>query len=248
MFKKIKNLIGFLTIIPMGMDPDRLTDAADYMYLFPLVGALIGLLGGAFSWLLLDFLPNSVRGILTLGLILFLTNLHHIDGLMDFGDGLMYPGSAEEKIKILHDPQAGTGGVILGMIVIMATGFSIVQLNPNFIISSLIVSEASAKLSMVFMAWAGRSGHKGVNTLFIDVMHDKYRHIRLATSLLIAFVIAAFLLNIKGIIAVLASLAVTLGLILVSNKHFKGVTGDVFGAGNEITRLASLISILMVIP
>ncbi|NIR86954.1 adenosylcobinamide-GDP ribazoletransferase, partial [Candidatus Bathyarchaeota archaeon] len=44
MLKEIKNLTSFLTIIPVGMDPDCLTDAANYMYLFPAVGAFIGLL------------------------------------------------------------------------------------------------------------------------------------------------------------------------------------------------------------
>ena len=50
MLKEIKNLIAFLTIIPVGMDQNCLTDAAKYMPLFPLVGAFIGLLAGVFAW------------------------------------------------------------------------------------------------------------------------------------------------------------------------------------------------------
>ena len=97
MLKKIKNLLSFLTIIPVGMDPDCLTDSADYMYLFPLVGAIIGLLAGLFAWLLLKILPSLVAGILTLGVILLLTGLHHTDGLLDFGDGIMYQGIPNEE-------------------------------------------------------------------------------------------------------------------------------------------------------
>ena len=42
-------------------------------------------------------------------------------------------------------------------------------------------------------------------------------------------------------------LAVALVLTLISNRHFKDATGDVFGAGNELARLGSLIASLAVI-
>lgn len=248
MFRQIKNLIGFLTVIPVGMDPNQLTDTADFMFLFPLVGAFIGLLGGVFAYSLWVFLPVSVVGILTLGVILFLTGLHHTDGLLDFGDGVMYHGSAKKKIEVMHDPQTGTGGVALGLIVIMATVFSITQLGRNYLIPSLIVSEVSAKLSMVIMAWGSRSGHEGMNTVFVEAMHGQRRNLRLIAALFIAFVLATALLNFTGITVIIASLAVTLSLMWVSNKLFNGVTGDVFGAGNEITRLVSLIVLLVFFP
>jgi cobalamin synthase len=39
------------------------------------------------------------------------------------------------------------------------------------------------------------------------------------------------------------------GLIVVgiSHRHFKGVTGDVLGATNELTRMVSLITLLAMI-
>ena len=247
MLKEIKNLMAFLTIIPVGMDPNCLTDAANHMYLFPLVGAFIGLLAGIFARLFLNILAASIVGILTLGLILLLTGLHHTDGLLDFGDGVMYQGSPEKKIEIMHDQQTGTGGLAVGLVTILTTAFCIAQLNKNFIIQSLIVSEVSAKLAMVIMAWVGRSAHKGMNTYFVNAMHGQYRNLRLAFALFIAFSIAIALLRVVGFTAVIAGLAVALVLIGISNRHFKGVTGDVFGAGNELARLASLIAILVVV-
>lgn len=41
--------------------------------------------------------------------------------------------------------------------------------------SSLIVSEVSAKLSIVVGAWTGKSAHKGMNTYFINAMHERHR-------------------------------------------------------------------------
>ena len=247
MLKEIKNLIAFLTIIPVGMDPDCITDAANYMHLFPLVGAFIGLLAGIFARLCLNILAASIVGILTLGLILLLTGLHHTDGLLDFGDGVMYQGSPEKKIEIMHDQQTGAGGLALGLVTILTTAFCIAQLSKDFIIQSLVVSEVSAKLAMVIMAWVGRSAHKGMNTYFVNAMHGQYRNLRLAVALFIAFGIAIYLLRVIGFTAVIAGLAVALVLIGISNRHFKGVTGDIFGAGNEIARLTSLIAILVVV-
>lgn len=247
MRKEVKNLVAFLTVIPVGMDQNCLTDAANYMWLFPLIGAFIGLLTGTTAWLLLNILEGSVVGILTLGLILLITGLHHTDGLFDFGDGLMYQGPPERKIEIMHDQQTGAGGLSLGIITILATAFCIAQLTRAIIIQGLIISEASAKLAMVIMAWMGKSAHKGMNTYFVDAMHGQYRIIRLVAALSIAFSIAISLLNIAGFAAITAGLVVAIILVEISKRHFKGVTGDVFGAGNELARLASLIAILAVI-
>jgi len=247
MFKEIKNLIAFLTIIPVGMDPDCLTDAANYMYLFPLIGAFIGLLAGVFAWLLLNILAALIVGILTLGFILLITGLHHTDGLLDFGDGIMYQGPPERKIEIMHDQQTGAGGLALGLVTLLTTALCIEQLNQNLIIQSLIASEVSAKLAMVIMAWVGRSAYDGMNTYFVNAMHGQYRNLRLTVALFIAFSIALSLLSVAGFTAVIAGLAVALVLTAISNRHFKGVTGDVLGAGNELARLCSLLVILAVI-
>jgi adenosylcobinamide-GDP ribazoletransferase len=247
MLKEIKNLIAFLTMIPVGMDQDCLTDAANHIYLFPLVGAFIGLLAGIFGWLLLNVLDALIVGILTLGFILLITGLHHTDGLLDFGDGIMYQGPAEKKIEIMRDQQTGTGGLTLGLVTILTTAFCIAQLKQNFIIQGLVASEASAKLAMVVMAWVGRSAHEGMNTYFVNAMHGQYRNLRLIVALFIAFSIAFSLLTAVGFTAAIAGLVVALVIVGISNKHFKGVTGDVFGAGNELARLGSLIAILVVV-
>jgi len=247
MLKEIKNLIAFLTIIPVGMDPDCLTDAANCMFLFPLIGAFIGLSAGIFSWLLLNILDASIVGILTLGVILLITGLHHTDGLLDFGDGLMYQGPAERKIEIMHDQQTGAGGLALGLVTMLTTAFCISRLNQNLIVQSLIASEASAKLAMVIMARVGKSACKGMNTYFINAMRGQHRDIRLAVALFIALGTALSLLRVVGFIVVVAGLSIALVLTATSNRNFKGLTGDVFGAGNELSRLASLIAILVVI-
>ena len=247
MLKEIKNLLAFLTAVPVGMDQDFLTDAAEYMPLFPVVGAFVGLLAGLFAWLLSQILPDLIVGMLTLGLLMLITGLHHTDGLLDFGDGLMYQGPPEKKIEIMHDQKTGAGGLILGLIALLTTASCIAGLKANIVIQSLTVSEVSAKLSMVVGAWVGKSAHNGMNIFFINAMHDRHRKTRLIVALAISFSIATSLLWITGSITILSSLIAGLIIVKVSDRHFRGVTGDVLGAMNDLTRMASLITILAVI-
>lgn len=244
MIKEIKNLIAFLTIFPVGMTENCLVDAANYMPLFPAVGALIGLLIGLFSLALTHVFPNLIVGIIACGFILLLTGLHHTDGLLDFGDGLMCQGPPEKKIEIMHDKQTGTGGFILGFVTVLTTALCISQLKQSVILQSLITSEVSAKLSMVILAWCGKSAHEGMGTFFVTAMHGSRRKLRLGVSLAFSFVIAFFALKTAGLITVFVGLATAIVLLWVSNRHFNGVTGDVMGASNELTRMTSLLSLL----
>jgi adenosylcobinamide-GDP ribazoletransferase len=247
MLKEIKNLLSFLTILPLSMDKDCLTDAAKGMFLFPLVGAFIGLLAGVFGWVTSQFLPSLVVGALVLGLLLLITGLHHTDGLLDFGDGVMYHGSAERKIEIMHDQLTGAGGLTLGIMTFLITALSIAELNTGIIIQSIIVVEVSAKLSMVVGAWAGKAVHKGMGSSFLEAMHGKKGTARLIAALVISFGIAVPLLWLEGAVTVVAAIIASLIMVGISHRHFKGVTGDVLGATNELTRMASLITLLAMI-
>jgi len=228
------------------MEPDSLTEAANYMHLFPLVGAFIGFLGGLFAWLLFQFLPTLIMGILTLGFLLLITGLHHTDGLLDFGDGVMFQGPPERKIEVMHDQQTGTGGISLGLITLITTALCIAELNRTTAIQSLIVVEASAKLSMVIGAWNGKSAHEGINTYFVNAMHGRHRMLRLTATLIISFGIAGLLLWTYGFTGMMVGIITGLIIVWISNRHFKGVTGDVLGATNDLARMTSLIAILVV--
>lgn len=242
MIKEIKNILAFLTIFPVGMTDDCLLDAANHMYLFPAFGALIGLLAGMFAFALTYVFPNLVVGAIACSFLLLLTGLHHMDGLLDFGDGLMCQGSPEKKIEAMHDKQTGTGGFVLGMITVLITVLCIAQLRRPVILQSLIISEALAKLSMVVLAWCGRSAHEGMNTYFVKAMHGNHR--KLGVSLAISIITAILTFKMAGLMILFASLVATFVLLWISNRHFGGITGDVMGASNELTRVASLLSIL----
>lgn len=247
MLKEIKNLFSFLTIIPLSMDKDMLADSAKVMFVFPLMGAFIGFIGGAFGWAVSQFLPSLVVGALVLGALLLITGLHHTDGLLDFGDGVMAHGSPERKIEIMHDQLTGAGGLCLGIMTCLITALCIAELHSSLIIQGIVVVEVSAKLSMVIGAWAGKAVHEGMASSFLEAMHGWKGTARLVIALAISFGIALPLLWLAGAITVLAAVVASLAIVGVSHRHFKGVTGDVLGASNELTRMVSLIVLLAVI-
>jgi adenosylcobinamide-GDP ribazoletransferase len=244
--KELKNLFSFLTVFPIAMDKDLVTDCAKNMWAFPFIGAFIGLLAGIFGWVAHHFLPTIVVGALVLALLLWITGLHHTDGLLDFGDGVMAHGSFERKIEVMHDQLTGSGGLSLGILTILVSALSIGQLSINIIISGILVVELSAKLSMTVAAWAGKSVHEGMNSPFLEAMHGNKGNLRLIVALAISFAIALPLLRWAGVFTVLAGVITGLAMVAVAHKHFNGVTGDVFGATNELTRMVCVIVLLAV--
>lgn len=253
--KELKNLFSFLTIFPVAMDKDMLTDCARNMWVFPLIGAFIGLLAGVFGWVAYYFLPGIVVGGLVLALLLLISGLHHIDGLLDFGDGVMVHGTAERKIEVMHDQLTGAGGLTLGIMTILITAFALGSLNTRsvgifkigLIIAGVIVVELSAKLSMVVMARAGKSVHEGMNSPFLEAMHGGKGDLRLIVAIIISLAVALPLLRWAGAFVVLAAIITALIMTAVAHRNFNGVTGDVFGATNEIARLVCVIVLLVAV-
>jgi adenosylcobinamide-GDP ribazoletransferase len=244
--KQLKNLLSFLTIFPIAMDKDMLTDSARNMWAFPLIGAFIGFLAGLFGWVAYHFLPGIVVGSLMLALLLLITGLHHTDGLLDFGDGVMAHGTPEHKIEVMHDQLTGAGGLTLGMMTLFISALAIGQLHSAIIVQSIIVVEASSKLSMVVAAWAGKSVHEGMNSPFLEAMHGGKGDLRLIAAVLISFALALPLLHWAGAFTVLAGIITGFVMVAVAHRHFNGVTGDVFGATNELTRMVCVIVLLAV--
>lgn len=228
------------------MGDGAIVQAAAFMPAFPLIGAMIGLMCGALVWTLEAFLPSMIVGFLGLGFILLLTGVHHTDGLLDFGDGAMSHGTKKVKLRIMRDPSTGAGGFGLGLIVLGTTALSVAAIDRGLVIQSLIVSEAAAKLSMVFQAAMGHAAHKGMSTPFVEAMH-KLRGLRLSVALAIQLVISITLLQFLGLALTAAALIVAVTMLIISMRMLGGVTGDVMGATNDLTRMLCLLLVVVAV-
>jgi len=213
------------------------------MAAFPVIGALIGFACGAFVWALEPFLPTLIVGILGLGFLLLLSGVHHTDGLLDFGDAIMSHGSRKEKLRIMRDSQTGAGGFSLGFIVLATTALGIAAIDRGMVIQGLIASEAAAKFVMVFQATMGQSAHKGLSIPFVKAMHGKSRWFRFGVASALQLAISVAVLQIVGVALTVSGVVVAAVMLVISMRNFGGVTGDVMGATNDLTRLVSLLLI-----
>jgi adenosylcobinamide-GDP ribazoletransferase len=233
-------VLAFLTILPVGKQNQDIYYIAKNMYLFPAAGLVIGSIVGAMALGISDFLHPLLTGFLITGALVILTGVHHTDALADFADGLMAKGSKEVKHKAMLDPAVGSAGVatlvmyFAGMIIVFNIGFG----SSLAIFTSIITAEVIAKYVMVLLANRGISAWEGFSSPFIAAMKDRYKMIA-ATGIMVAIV--WFASSYAGFIALIISLMLAQLLKYISSKSFGGVSGDVLGASNEITRLSSFI-------
>ncbi len=239
--RALRGAFAFLTIIPVGASPRFLDEAAAGMHYFPLVGALIGMLAGAFACVSLQLFPPLVAGMLVVGFIELLTGLNHVDGLFDFGDGLMTFGSREAKLKAMRDEHVGAGGICLGIFVILLTAFCIAELEPVQAILSLMVAESLAKFAMVLQAYAGFPAYGGTGAKFVRALRRRHGRFAFAAGCSLCIALA---LGIPGLASLTSAACASLLVLLVANRTLGGLTGDVFGATNEIARTSCLLALL----
>jgi len=236
MLKEISSVFSFLTIIPSNNTD--LETVARYMYVFPIIGIGIGLLIASIGFGLSFFLEPLIVALLVVVSIAIITGIHHTDGLADFADGLMTRGTKEKKRNAMKDLSTGSAGIvsvvlsIVGVIIALSltTGYELFQ--------AILLSEILAKFSMVLMASIGKSAAVGSNSPFMQIMKDKRR---LAVAGVITIIPLVVIGGTTGLILFGASVGVTLFLIGLSTRSFGGITGDVLGATNELTRLSSLL-------
>jgi len=226
------------------MDADGIIQAASYMPLFPIVGSLIGFVAGVGVWLLRLILPQAITGVIGMVLLLLINGAQHFDGLLDFGDGIMFHGSKRGKLRVMSEPTTGAGGFALGVTALLIIVFSIAAMPSKFIVLVLTVSEVAATFGMVLATAAGKSAHKGMNTIFVASMHRR-RASRLTVSCAFVLAVSYLALGSSGVILVAGAAFTALLTVTISNRQFGGLTGDVLGATNEIARSISLLLALV---
>jgi len=248
------DLISFLTQIPIKKNV-RIEDVKAKSYLFPFVGLLIGLIVAGVAFVAFGLLgaATDIAALLTLLALYLVTGLLHLDGLADFFDGVMAPGSREEKRRAMKDDKIGIAGLFATIFVLLLTLFAIETVGADLtaaafgfnlvsfygFASVFIIAEVSAKLSMNTCLALGRGarGAEGLGTLFIRSSSPQKYLAALLSAVLIALLFTAsfrFCIVFTGIVvAVVVS--------YVAKRKFGAVSGDVVGASNELARCATLL-------
>ncbi|KFM14562.1 Cobalamin synthase protein [Marine Group I thaumarchaeote SCGC AAA799-O18] len=236
MLKEISSVFSFLTIIPSNNT--NLETVARYMHIFPIIGIAIGLLIGSVGFGLSFFLDPLIVSLLVVGSIAIITGIHHTDGLADFADGLMTKGTKNKKLKAMKDLSTGSAGIASVVLYVVGAIIALSLTSGYELLQAILLSEILAKFSMVLMAGIGNSAAVGSNSPFMQIMKDKRR---LAVAGIITIIPLVVIGGTIGLILFGATIGVTLFLVALSTRSFGGITGDVLGATNELTRLSSLL-------
>ena len=260
--KTFRDLLSFLTIIPAGGKEDFVFTAAEHVYLFTIIGGIIGILASAYflgasiiaRFLLglvnplvalpVDLISKLAVAAMTIAFLLVLTGLQHFDGLVDLGNAFGLRSTHDRKMAA-HAWTVTYWGALLALIVELTAFAGLFLINPLFAFGAIVGAELSAKLAMVTIVWIGKPTHKGLGSIFLQKAKTKLNLIAYALSILIVYPFFALTgkpyLGFAGTGLVLVSIPVGLVMGKVAENVFGGVSGDAIGATNEVARAVTLI-------
>jgi len=208
-----------------------------HIYLFPLVGAVLGLIYAALALILSEIAPPGIVAALVLVAIYKLCGINHADGLADFGDGVTAHTTVEKKISAMKDVYIGTGGVVFVVVTILAVYASLTAIPRETLPLALIVAEVAAKQSMIAFAAFSAPLHKGFGSIAIENTDRSDFLVGLVIAALICWATAGLF----GFAVLLLAQISALYMVVISKRNFGGATGDGFGATNEVARCVALI-------
>jgi len=212
-----------------------------HVYVFPLVGLVLGAILGVAAYIATLAMPSSLVAIVVIMAIYKLCGINHIDGLADFGDGVIAHGTLEKKVSAMKDVSLGTGGGVFIAVLLLATFAVVSGLSAALLPLALLVAEVSAKEAMIAFAAFSRSLQKG----FGQIMIEKTTCKEFVIGLAISAIICAAALGPLGLAMLAASQGAALYMVVVAKRNFGGATGDGIGATNEVARAVALAAALM---
>ncbi|MDP2797144.1 MAG: adenosylcobinamide-GDP ribazoletransferase [Methanoregula sp.] len=232
--KILISLLQFTTILPLGK-PQDLEPFARHSYLYPVAGYVIGALVALPVFFIAD---HTIAAAVAIALIMLISGAHHFDGLLDFGDGLMAHGDREKRITALTDRYIGAGGVAAGIVITLLL-FAGLQASTSLVFA-IIIGEVCAKFSMTLLTAYGTPFRQGIHSYLHQLSKP---HFPVIAALLCAPILFIPIAPFKLIGAVMAAVFCPTIMLLVSNRLFGGVNGDVAGATNEITRACAILAL-----
>ena len=240
--------VQFLTRIAIkpfeNFDASWLDRSAKY---FPLVGALVGVIGGTVIVAATPFLPQPLPMLFGLAAAIAVTGAFHEDGLADTADGLGGGQTREQRLEIMKDSRIGTYGTIALVTMLAIKATAMMQIGPIQMIFAFIAAHAAARLASVIamrlMDYAGDRDAAKAKPLATEITGRELA-IAVALGILPGFLLLSFAtLTVSLIVAALAAAVVA----RKAQKLIGGYTGDILGAIEQVFETAFLVAAAAVI-
>ncbi len=234
----VRGATAFLTRLPT---PHREGDWEAFRAT-PAVFPLVGLVAGSIAAIPLLAAGKLAAPTVAFGYVLAVygvMGIHHLDGVADLGDALVVHGDADRRREVLKDTTTGVGALLAVTATVAGlalAGLGLAGLPVATAIGIAIAAEVGAKLGLAGMACLGTAIEEGMGRQFTEA----------ATSG--AFVLPAGVVLGVGTLVLPQPAAIALGGALLgvgapwylANRHLGGISGDIFGAANEVGRVVGV--------
>jgi adenosylcobinamide-GDP ribazoletransferase len=218
-------------------------DLAAAVYAFPLVGALVGLLGGLGFWVAHRLgLPGMACAISAVAVMVLVTGALHEDGLADTADGLGAGPDRELALEIMRDSRIGSYGTIALVLTLLTRVTALAShWDPGFVAALLMAAGAASRATMPAVMLLQPSARAAG----LAAEAGRPEPVRVAAAAILAAALAFLLLPVHFAAGGLLAAAIV-GLIVaaVLGQRLGGCTGDTLGAVQQLAEIAFLLAVL----
>jgi adenosylcobinamide-GDP ribazoletransferase len=237
--------IHFLTRIPVPAPPYRKDSLACAVKFFPIIGLLIGSSAALIHLLLIPHLSRVVSALVVVVFLVAITGCLHEDGLADAADGFGGGWTRDQVLLILRDSRIGSYGaaaLILSLLarILLISSMPVWKVLPYLIAAHVLCRWTTLPLSF-YLAPARTAVDKDNSCEPEGLGAHVARLTTIGTFLwgsAISFFIVAVTLRSHAITPILLAVIVTLLTGMYYRRRIAGVTGDCFGATNQLTEIA----------
>jgi adenosylcobinamide-GDP ribazoletransferase len=240
--------VQFLTSIPMplkrALSPGQLGRTTAY---FPLVGLIIGGILAGLNWLLLYILPASVVNALLIVALVVITGAMHLDGLADTCDGIAGHKTVEERWRVMRDSRTGAFGVVGVALLLLVKYVSLNNIPDGLMTAVLIFIPVASRWAMVYAIFTFPYARpEGLGTAYKNA--TRWPQFAVATVITLAITAALVLLfSYTGLLLIPGIIVITSILAIYLKHKFAGLTGDTYGAINEVTEVTTLLLVIVIV-
>ncbi len=237
--------LRFLTIISIPwrheVQKEQLGRSASY---FPVVGLIIGLILAGLNWLFRLVLPPGVANALLLVLLVIISGALHLDGFADTCDGIAGHNAVEDRWRVMHDSRVGAFGIIGVVLLLLVKYVSLNSIPEALMMTTLVLMPVVSRWAMVYTVFAYPYARpSGLGKTFKQ--ETSWQRFTLATLVTVA--LAAILAQLVGLVILVLIWVITVALATYLKRKFAGLTGDNYGAINEVVEVSVLIFINLLI-
>lgn len=238
----LRAAFSFLTVLPVGPreTPEDLASARAY---FPLVGLA---LGGALAGLDLGFrqvFPRQLDAALVLAFAVMATRAIHVEGFVDSCDALFGGYSRERRLEIMRDPHVGAFGVIGAVGLLLVQWAAIAGLPGKVRLETLVLYPCISRWGILMvMDSFPYARAEGMGSAFQRGKTLGQVALGFSTALAASLGLAGA----AGVIMLAVASAAAWGAGRWASGLLGGLTGDSYGAINEVAAVVALLLAVLV--